>query len=428
MISKTAFIVMLALSLVAGLQAASPAFAIAVAQDQPAAGQTVARRIGTIKAINGSSITLTPDSGPEIAVTIQPNARLLRLAPGQTDVKAATPIQLQDLQVGDKIRVRGYAASDATTFPALEVLVLTTSAVAAVGEQIRQDWQKRGIAGPVTAVDPAAGTVTISLSSLAGKKTITVLTTKNTVVRRYAPDSAKFEDAKPSTLQAIHIGDQVRARGDKNPDGSQVTAEEIVAGNFPNIAGLIKSVDASSGTISIQDLVSKKTVDLKINADSQLHKIPDEMAQRFAARLKATATGAPGAPANSSAGSSSGGANAPAAPSTQPSGAGPGGAASAGGPGGAAPGGGGMGAARSGGGFDFQRLLDQTPALALADLHKGDAVAILATEGTPSGGSSVIKLFSGVEPILRASPNGSQAMMLAPWSLGGAPGGDAGSQ
>ena len=73
-------------------------------------------------------------------------------------------------------------------------------------------------------------------------------------------------------------------------------------------------------------------------------------------------------------------------------------------------------------------MLDQTPAVKLADLHKGDALAILATEGTLSSGGTVIKLFSGVEPILEAAPGGSQAMMLAPWSLGGAPGGDAASQ
>jgi len=433
MTSRIAFSVVSLLSVLGvggvGLQPACSASAISTAQQQPAAGQTIARRIGTIKAINGSSITLTPDSGPDIAVAVEPNARLIRLAPGQTDVKAATPIQLQDLQVGDKIRVRGYASNDATTFPALEVLVLTSSAVAAVGEQIRQDWQKRGIGGPVTAVDPAAGTVTISVSSLSGKKAITVLTSKNTVVRRYAPDSAKFEDAKPSTLQAIHVGDQLRARGDRSPDGSQVTAEEVVAGNFPNIAGLIKSVDASTGTISVQDLVTKKTVDLKINADSQLHKIPDEMARGFAARLKA-AGGSSGAGANSTSASSPAGAHAPTA-GASPSGMGQGSAAGGGGTPGAAQGGGAMGpggagGARAGGGFDLQRMLDQTPAVAVADLHKGDAVAILATEGTPSGGSSVIKLFSGVEPILQA--NGSQAMMLAPWSLGGAPGGDAGSQ
>jgi len=68
-------------------------------------------------------------------------------------------------------------------------------------------------------------------------------------------------------------------------------------------------------------------------------------------------------------------------------------------------GGGGMGGgARAGGGFDLQHLLDQTPAVALADLHKGDAIAVLATQGTPASGSTVIKLFSGVEPILQAAP------------------------
>ena len=74
---------------------------------------------------------------------------------------------------------------------------------------------------------------------------------------------------------------------------------------------------------------------------------------------------------------------------------------------------------------EFQKTLDQTPVVTLADLHKGDAVAILATQGTPSAGGTVIKLFSGVEPILQASPSASQAMMLSAWSLGGAPGGDA---
>ena len=50
-----------------------------------------ARRIGAIKSINGNTITLTPDSGPEVAVTVQPNARILRIAPGAKDLKNATP-------------------------------------------------------------------------------------------------------------------------------------------------------------------------------------------------------------------------------------------------------------------------------------------------------------------------------------------------
>jgi hypothetical protein len=36
--------------------------------------------------------------------------------------------------------------------------------------------------------------------------------------------------------------------------------------------------------------------------------------------------------------------------------------------------------------------------------------------------------LSGVEPILQAAPTATDAMMLTPWSLGGAPGGDAANQ
>ena|ERR1035437_210785 len=397
---------------IAGPRFSPVSLASAVSQAQDAAQPAVARRMGAIKAINGNAITLAPDSGPEVAVTVQPNARLLRIAPGEKDLKNATPVQLQDLQVGDTIRVRGLASDDGKSISALEIIVITRSVLEAVSEQVRQDWQKRGLAGPVSAVDPATGTVTISTSSFGGKKTIVVRTSKSTVVRRYAPDSAKFEDARLSTLQEVHVGDQLRARGNRSTDGNELAAEEIVTGTFPTVEGLVKSVDANAGTISVQDLLSKKTVELRITADSQLHKIPLEMAQRFAMRLKAAMSpGTPGAAANSSGSSSPAGANGQAVPSGAPSG-------------GMGQGGGGMGGARSGGGFDFQRLLDQAPPVALADLHKGDAVAVLATQGTPSGGSTVIKLYSGVEPILEA-PNGSQAMMLAPWSLGSTPNGDA---
>src|SRR5579872_4460830 len=79
-------------------------FASAVSQPQDAGQPAIARRIGAIKAINGNMITLAPDSGPEVAVTVQPNARLLRIAAGAKDLKDAAPVQLQDLQVGDRVR------------------------------------------------------------------------------------------------------------------------------------------------------------------------------------------------------------------------------------------------------------------------------------------------------------------------------------
>jgi hypothetical protein len=398
----------------------------AQAAGQPAGQPEIARRIGAIKAITANSITLAPDTGAEITVTVQPNARLLRIAPGAKDLKDAAPVQMQDLKVGDRIRVRGQGSADGASIAALEIIVIPHSDLEARHEQERQDWQKRGLGGVVSAVDPATGTVTISVTSLGAKKDIAVHISKATVLRRYAPDSVKFDDAKPGTLQDIQPGDQLRARGDRSADGSELTAEEIVTGTFRNVAGLVNSVDASAGIISVQDLLSKKPVQVKISSDSQLHKLPPEMAQRIAMRLKGSMPpGTPGAAGASGSGS------APAAASGQPSGgaapSGAGAAPSGGTSSGAAPAGGNYGGMRPGGGApDFQQMLSRMPAVTLADLHKGDAVLVVTTQGTATSGGTAITLLSGVEPILQAAPSGSQAMMLAPWSLGGAPGGDAG--
>jgi hypothetical protein len=397
---------------IAGLNSSPASYAWAAGRAQDAAQPAVARRIGAIKAINGNALTLAPDAGPEVAVTVQPNARLLRIAPGEKDLKNATPVQLQDLKVGDRVRVRGQASADAQSIAALEIIVIAHSDLEARHEQERQDWQKRGLGGLVSAVDPATGTVTISVTSLAGKKDIALHTSKTTVFRRYAPDSVKFDDAKPSTLLEVQPGDQLRARGDRNADGSELAAEEIVTGTFRNIAGTVNSVDASSGTVSVQDLLSKKAMQVRITADSQLHKLPFEMAQRIAARLKgAMPPGMPGAAGSSNSGSVPVAGNGP--PSGAPSG-------------GMSAGGGAGGGMRQGGAPDFQQMLSRMPAVTLADLHKGDAVLIVTTQGTAASGGTAITLLSGVEPILQAAPTGSQAMMLAPWSLGGAPTGDAG--
>jgi hypothetical protein len=367
---------------------------------------TIAKRIGTIKAINGNALALTSTSGSDVSVTIQSSARILRLAPGEKDLKNATSLQLQDLHSGDTVRVRGTGSADGNSISALEVIVITQAAVAAVSDQIRQDWQKRGIGGLVESVDAAAETLTLSIPGLASKKVVVVHTTKDTVVRRYSPYSAKPEDAKPGSFTEIHPGDQLRARGNKNADGSEITAEEIYAGVFPQYAATVKSVDAASGLLTIQDVASKKTVQVKVSADSQLHKIPAEMAQMFAMRLKGMMSGAAGAAPGTQAGAKPAGAGgqAPQAPS----------------PAGGTWSGGGAGM-RAGGSPDFQRILSRMPSTTLADmnLQKGDAVIILTTEGTATSPHTAITLLSGVEPILQAAPSASQAMMLTPWNLGG---------
>jgi hypothetical protein len=382
-------------------------------QTQGAATRAVAKRIGVIKSINGTEITLTPESGPDIKITVQAATQIVRFAPGETNLNNATPIQLQDLQVGDHIRATGWAADDNLPLAVLKIVVMKRSDVEARHQQDLQDWQKRGVGGLVSAVDPAAGTVTISVTSFTGKKNIVMHASKTTVIRRYAPDSVKFDDAKPSSLQEINPGDQVRARGERTADGGELAAEEIVSGSFRNVAGTVTSVDASSSTLSVQDLLSRKPVLVKVTADSQLSHLTPEVAQRIAARLKGAAAGGTAAASGAASGqtTASGQTASPTASSA-----------------GTAEGG--MGArgngtsGRSGGAPDLQQMLSHIPASSLADLHQGDAVILVSTEGT-AGVGTAIQLVSGVEPILQAAPNAGQAMMLAPWNLGG-PSGDAG--
>ncbi len=175
---------------------------------------------------------------------VQDSTRLVRTAPGQTTLKDAMPIRLQDLQVGDRMLVRGTLAAD-NSVTASSAIVMKQSDIATRQQQQQQDWQKRGVGGLVKSVDAVSGSIVISMASFAGTKTVTLHTSKSTVIRRYSPDSVKFDDASAGTLDQIKPGDQLRARGNRNPDGSELDAEEIVSGSFRNIAGTVSSTDAS---------------------------------------------------------------------------------------------------------------------------------------------------------------------------------------
>jgi hypothetical protein len=221
---------------------------------------------------------------------------------------------------------------------------------------------------------------------------VAVNTSNKTQFRRYAGDSVKFEDAKPGTIAQIQAGDQLRVRGAKSEDGSSIQAEEIVSGSFKNLAGVIATIDAASGTLTLKDLTTKKTVTVLVTANSNVRTLPPQAAAMFAARAKGGAASAGGA----------GGSSQPAA----------GQGAEA--PGGGRPGGGG----RSAGG-DLSQLVSRLPNKTIADLKVGDAVMIVASQSDPGSASvTAVTLLSGVEPILAATP-GAPSMTLSPWSIGG---------
>jgi hypothetical protein len=372
--------------------------------------------VGSVKSISGNSLVLTVDNGSDVTVTFAESARIVRAAPGQSDLKSAASISVADIEVGDRVLARGQAG-EGNTVIASSAIVMKKSDLAARQQQEREAW-RQGVGGIVKSVDANARTVTIANALAALGKPIVIHVTRDAVIRRYAPDSVKFDDAKPGTLDQIKTGDQLRARGAKNPDGTEFTAQALVTGTFRDIAGTVASTDAANNAITVMDLTTKKPVAVQVSADSQLRKLPQRVAQMIAMRLKGGANGMDSGenamggqqgPPLGAGGANRNGEGQARQGSSQGAGNTPGGAMD----------GGSGGNWRSGGGPpDFQQMLGRMPAVSIAELQKGDAVLLVATEGSSAAGPTAITLLAGVEPILSAAPAGTSAStILSPWNL-----------
>ena len=374
----------------------------------PSSAQPV-RPIGVVTQLKPGSLTLHTDAGPELLVTLPEDVSVLRVPPGAKDLKTATPISVGDISVGDRVLVRGRIPDDQKSLLATSVIVMAKAELDKVREAERAEW-RRGIGGLVKAVNPETKEITIAVPNVPptpGNLTrpVVLTLTANATLLRYAPDSVRFSDAKPSTLEEIKVGDQVRALGTKSEDGSRYAVAKLVSGTFRNLSATVISVDAAGGVVTVKDLASGKPVVVRTNADSRLHRLPLFLAQMIA-RFNS------GEPVSSTT-------------PEQPQGPGPGGWRG-GPPSGTGPerreaGGPGNG---SGHGLpDFQQMLERTPPLVLGDLQPGEPLMVLSTEGRRPAEVTAIIVLAGVEPILAARAKGSEEMVLGPWNMGGGEGG-----
>ena len=343
------------------------------AQTTPPSGD-ITRVSGEVTAVTAAAheITLKPDSGGAVTVKLTDRTVYLRVPLGEKDLKNATPIRLEDVVAGDRVLARGRMSEDHGSIEAVRVLVMARADVARKHAADSAEWQKRGIAGAVTATNPASREITISVGSREAAHVVTVEAPAGVTFRRYAPDSVRFADALPSSFEALGAGDHLRVLGDRNADGSRIKAEEVVFGAFRNIAGQVKSVDAAAGEIRVTDLETRKPVLIRVKSDSLLRRMPETVATMIARRRQAAANG--GAP-----------------PSGQ-------GQPGPGGPGGAGP--------RGPRGGDFQQMLERMPALTLAELKPGDALIISSTKGAEPSEATAIVVVAGVEPLLTSASGG----------------------
>ena len=308
------------------------------------AAQTVPPKKSVLGKVTGfkahsREIALKPDSGDAILVKFSPDTEVVRIAPGQHDLSKAAPARITDIRSGDRLLV-SYADGMAE---ARRIVLISAVDITQRNEADQRAWQERGIWGVVTAKNGNE----IMLRTFQGAQTGVVTLTSKTTFRRYAPDSIKFENARPGSATELAKGDQVRARGERSADGLKVTAEEVVFGTFVTAAGNITAINGAAHELTMTDLTTNKPLTVKV--------VPDSMVKTLEFH------GAPG-------------------------GAGPHG---------------GEGGGPFSGPSGMARMLGQMPDAQFDDLKVGGAITVTSTKGAQSGHVTAIMLLNNAAPLVQ---------------------------
>ena len=344
------------------------------------AGQTRSL-VGTVTGIRPETaeIEIKPDNAPPVIAKFTADTIAQRVAPGETDLKKAAAIQVTEVAIGDRVLLTVEPA----TASVRRIIVMSASDIAKKNEIDRLDWQKRGVTGIV--VSKSDSGITLKMRTMTGESEAVVTVTAQTGFKRYAPDSVKFADARPSKLAEVSAGDQLRARGQKSEDGLKVTAEDVVFGTFVTKGGTITAVNAESKEISIKELGTGKSIVVKLTADSQLKQMPD-----LGAMMGGMAGGRGGAP----------------------SAAGP--------PAMARPGMSGPPPGMPGrpGGMDLTQMLEHMPPAKLESLKTGETIVVSSTKGIRNDQLTAIMVLANADLLIQMASRTSSSTRASGMNAG----------
>src|ERR1043166_7005940 len=251
----------------------------AATQQTPDPGIQAKWAIGEVQSIDtsGKLITIKTDAGSVVMVLYTDRTTYKKLAPGETSLTNATDITFGDVGAGDRIMARGTVAEDKKSVSALQILLMSKTDLAKKQDAERLEWRRRGILGVIQALKPESHEITIQSRTMAGTSSVIIPVSDKTEMRRYAPDSIKFVDAKPSTFTELKVGDQLRALGSRTEDGTHFNPEKVVTGSFRTVGGVVTAVDPATGEIKINELEKKHPLTVVIKHDAVLRKFPSEM-------------------------------------------------------------------------------------------------------------------------------------------------------
>lgn len=342
--------------------------------------------IGEVAAVDAGSkqIFVKTDAGSVVIASLSDATQILRNPPGEKGLDKAAPMTLAELTAGDRVFAMGAVSADRKTVAARRVVVNTKAELEKKREAERAEWQRRGIVGVVSALDPQTKEITIQTRGPQGPQSVVIAASApGLVFRRYAPDSIKFADAKPSSFDELKTGDQLRAKGERSEDGSRFTPEEVVTGSFRTSVGTITAVNAEKGEITIKQAQGDQTLTVVVRPDSVMKQfqLPPEMAAMMGG-------GGPGA----------GGGERRVIMREGAGGGGQGGGQ--GQQGGAQGQGGPPGGARRMFGPDLQQMIERLPAASLAELQTGQMIVVSSTVGADPSRVTAIQLVSNIEPLV----------------------------
>lgn len=349
---------------------------------------------GEVTQIADGKIVLQTKDGA-IDVVISGKTAFKKVSPENPKIATAVESNLAEIGVGDKLLVTGEVAADKKSIPAKTVYLMSKSAIAEKQQKESEQWKTRSISGRVTNLNFEKKEVTIAVRNLTGETNVVITPKDNGKILRYAPNSIKYSEAKLGKINEIFIGDAVRALGDRSADGLSFKAEEVISGAFQTVGGKVKSIDAATNSVVVEDLKTKKDVTIIVGESSTLKKFPVEMAQRMAQFQMMQANGGgtggfkpptgtqPNNPQNTQAN--------PPNENGRTLGMG---------------GGGGRGGMRGG---DINEMFERLPVITIADLKVGDMIAVSSTKTDNPSKITAIRLLAGIEPFLTIpqTPNGN---------------------
>lgn len=345
------------------------------------------RVVGEVTAVDKTAgqVTIKTDAGESITIVTNAASSVLRLPAGETSAQKATKITLADIGLGERLFARGALAVGGKSLAASQVVVsgAAVSAGTAQNPQVqRGDARSRGLNGRITVLNSDKKEISVQSRSREGVGTIMIQTSDGTRFFRYAPDSLDIKDASRSSFAGLKVGDQLRALGDTNEDGTRFTADEIISGLMSRTGGQVIAVNPAANEITVKNNQTGQTMTVAVGSRSMVRRVSAEDAASFEASR-------PARPDRPAAGASS--------PTPQdrpprerrerPAGE----------------------ERRPRAGRGFQEMIANLPAIKVGDLKKGDSVFVSGTQGADASHMTAIMMITGdptfVGRMLQTGPN-----------------------